>query len=753
MNRIYKHIWSHVLGRLVVVPECARGAGGRKTGRRRQAALLASAMIAAPALAQDALPTGGQVVSGAATIETNGGAMTINQSSERLIADWQGFSIGAGNSVTFNQPGAASVALNRVTGQDVSQILGSLNANGQVFLVNPNGIVIGREGRVQTGAFVASTLGISNERFLSGTYNFSGAGGAIVNEGDIAGGRVALIAPTVVNAGTITGNTALAAGTDVLLDFDGDGLLSVEVKGSTMETLVENRGVIKADGGVAILTAKGASAAMKGVVNNTGTVEANAIGTRNGRILLLGDMQHGEAKVSGKLKAKEVETSAAKVKLDRSVKVETAGGHWLIDPTDIMIDADYAAVLQANLANGNVTIATASAGGFDPGNITISAPLAWGGNTLALIADNNIAINAALNSAAGGLTLLAGGTITADAAVTVGTFRLSAGSWIQNSSVLPAFHAADFVVNDAFLRVLGGDGSSAAPYSVADVYGLQGIATRTDYLGASWTLADDIDAAVTPAWRDGAGFVPIGTPLWAFTGHFDGRGHVVVGLAASHIDVAGLFGYTYGATIENVGTRDGRMFGALRAGGLVGQAAGTTLRNVHSGTTVVEGGYSGGVVGEAIDGTTITNVYSTNALSFGGYRGGIVGRLLRSTMTGALAKGSVSSTDAIGIGALAAIGAFSTMSSSYWDMQSGGLPVSSWVGPAFQATPLEGLEQSLSQAAYADFDFVNTWFMADGFSRPVLRSEWQSTINYAHQLQLMAMDLDADYTLGRDIDM
>ena len=237
--------------------------------------------------------------------------MTINQSSDRMIANWQSFSIGAGNSVTFNQPGASSVALNRVVGQDPSKILGSLSANGQVFLINPNGIAIGKTGSVQTGGFVASTLGISNADFLAGRYNFTGSGGAITNEGSISGKVVALISPSVSNSGTITGSTALAAGTDVLLDFNGDGLLSVEVKASTVKTLVENKGLIRADGGLAILTAKGASDAMKGVVNNTGVVQAASIGSRNGRILLLGDAKHGEVNAGGTLRARSVETSAA----------------------------------------------------------------------------------------------------------------------------------------------------------------------------------------------------------------------------------------------------------------------------------------------------------------------------------------------------------------------------------------------------------------------------------------------------------
>lgn len=764
MNRIYRHIWSKALGRLVVVPECARGAGGGKAGRRRNrrsesavaaggggffAALLASTMLATPAFAQEVLPTGGQVVSGSATIATDGATMTINQSSDRMIANWQGFSIGAGNSVTFNQPGASSVALNRVTGQNPSQILGSLNANGQVFLINPNGVAIGTTGRVQTGAFVASTLGMSDADFLDGTYSFTGTGGSIVNDGGITGGTVALIAPSVSNRGTITGNTALAGGTDVLLDFDGDGLLSVEVKGSTVETLVENKGLIKADGGVAILTAKGASAAMKGVVNNTGTVEANSIGTKNGRILLLGDMQHGEVKVAGKLKAKKVETSAAKVKLDRTVKVETSGGHWLIDPTDITIDADYAATLQANLANGNITISTASAG-TDAGNITVASAITWSANTLELVADNNIAINAAL-SGGGGLTLRATGTITAGAAVNVGAFRLDAGKWVQNGATLPGFSATDFTVaGGSFLRVAGGNGSQATPYVVTDVYGLQGIGTSPTYRGASWKLGNDIDASATANWI--AKFAPIGQLGQSFTGRFDGAGHVISGLVAWHDRYAGLFGYVSSATFENVGIVGGQSVSARVAGGLVAETTGTTvIRNVYS-STVVQGGLNaGGLVGTLTNGS-ISDSYSTSTVT-GGKAGGLVGRMNGGSITNAFASGSVSGGGPVG-GLVGGIHYNGTISSSYWDIDATGTTIAAGLNDAstVSATGLT-TDQALQQSAYAGFDFTNTWFMIEGSTRPFLRSEWQTTITNAHQLQLMAMNLSASYTLGRNIDL
>src|SRR5689334_23706059 len=117
MNRIYKLIWNDTLGRIVVVAEGTKGARASKRGRGSLATtLVAGAILSSTGYAEDVLPTGGHIVAGAGTIGTNGGAMTIYQSSARLIANWQSFSIGDNNSVTFKQPGANAVALNRVVG-------------------------------------------------------------------------------------------------------------------------------------------------------------------------------------------------------------------------------------------------------------------------------------------------------------------------------------------------------------------------------------------------------------------------------------------------------------------------------------------------------------------------------------------------------------------------------------------------------------------------------------------------------------
>ena len=139
--------------------------------------LASSALASGAAVAGDSLPTGASVASGSVGISSTSSDMTITQGTSNAIVNWNSFSIGKNNSVTFVQPDAASSILNRVTGNTSSTIAGTLSANGQVYLVNPNGIAITPTGSVKVGAgFVASTLDISDEDYLSGNLAFSGDG-------------------------------------------------------------------------------------------------------------------------------------------------------------------------------------------------------------------------------------------------------------------------------------------------------------------------------------------------------------------------------------------------------------------------------------------------------------------------------------------------------------------------------------------------------------------------------------------------
>jgi len=303
MNKTYRIVWNAAIGLFQVVSEFAKSGGKSKSNKAlKLGALLVSGALASPA-AMAGLPTGGTVVGGNGNISQNGSTMTINQSSNKMAINWQDFSIGQGKTVQFNQPSANAAALNRVLGPNVSVIQGALRANGQVFLVNPNGVLFSPTAQVDVGSIVASTLNISTDDFMAGRYNFSGdSAGKIVNQGSInaaEGGTVALIAAKIINEGSITahrGNVLLGSGSKVTLDLGGPATLEVEE--GALEALIENGGAIRADAGNILLTAYAAETLTSTVINTTGLIEARSLDIgEDGIVTLLGEQ--GNVQVAG----------------------------------------------------------------------------------------------------------------------------------------------------------------------------------------------------------------------------------------------------------------------------------------------------------------------------------------------------------------------------------------------------------------------------------------------------------------------
>ncbi|EDW0787403.1 filamentous hemagglutinin N-terminal domain-containing protein, partial [Salmonella enterica subsp. enterica] len=241
--------------------------------------------------------------------------------------------IGKNNTVQFVQPDSSSVALNRVTGASGSQIMGTLKANGQVFILNPNGVLFGKDARVNVGGLVASTKNISTADFMKGQYTLSGngnPGAQVVNQGSLTtakGGYIVLAGERVSNSGTVTtpsGKTVLAAGKTVTLQLDNGGLTSVSVNGSVVNALVENRGLISATNGQVYLTAKGQDMLLNTVVNNSGTVEAKGLASRGGEIVLSGG-DSGVVSQSGHLLADSQTGQGGKITLEGQ-NIHLAGG-------------------------------------------------------------------------------------------------------------------------------------------------------------------------------------------------------------------------------------------------------------------------------------------------------------------------------------------------------------------------------------------------------------------------------------------
>lgn len=724
MNRIHRLVGNAALKLRVAVAENAGNGARGGSGRRRvvpgpvaAAGFSLTAAGAAVFLMLATLPgsrahaanaADAVVSSGAGSVATSGTTTTITQASQRLAIDWSQLSTAAAETLVFAQPNAQAIALNRITGSSPSELLGSLTANGQVFILNPNGVLFGAGSQVNVGGLVASTLTMSNADFESGSFNFSGSGGgAVVNQGTLRaapGGYLALLAPEVRNEGVMTaslGTALLAAGNKLTLNLDNGSLLGYSIDQGAIQALAENRQLIQADGGQVLLSAQALDALTTATVNNTGVIEARTLQNRAGRILLMGDMQHGTVKVGGTLDASApgggdggfIETSAAHVKVadDARITTRAAGGQtgrWLIDPNDFTIDTTggdmSAAAVAGALASTNFEVATATMGtAGGNGDITVFGDLAWSSaNTLTLTAQRNINIYKPVTATNGGLTINAAGTITAPAGVNVGTFTLSNGSWRQTGA-LSAFHATDFRINGGtFVRTHGGDGnSSASAYLLTDIYGLQGMRS-SGMLGKHYKLVNDIDASGTTAWNGGAGFVPVGveTPATGhFTGSLDGQGHRITGLFINRptsTTQVGLFGYAgSGSSLSNMVLDGGSITGNNHVGALAGESE-ASITNVFSSATVRAAGVgAGGLVDKnwgAIVRSGASGHVSTGRDSAGGlvganygsisesyasgrvqggtnYAGGLAGsNSFGATITDSYASGDVSGIDSVG---------------------------------------------------------------------------------------------------------
>lgn len=395
-----------------------------------------------------ALPEGGQVAAGQAAITTAGSTMTIAQQTAQAIINWQNFGIGSGEAVHINQPNSQAMLLNRVIGSNPSEIFGQLTANGQVILVNPNGVFFRPGSSVDVGGLTASTLNIANEDFLKGQLRFAGdSQNPVINAGTITAqnGYVNLLAKEVVNEGIIaaqTGSVNLAAGSGMSLDYNGDGKMTVAVTDGAYQSAVANKKLIQADGGLVVMTASGKDALMDSAVNNSGMIQANTLGEAKGQISLTGDNiattgtisadggsnGHGgtikiianhKTAVDGQLSAQGgqlagdggfIETSGDIVSIgDRSSIQANApqgkAGQWLIDPVDITISddgTDYPNITATKIKTAflnevlksNDVIITTNRGGNDKGIITVDGEISVNSpNGVTLALEANEAIN------------------------------------------------------------------------------------------------------------------------------------------------------------------------------------------------------------------------------------------------------------------------------------------------------------------------------------------------------------------------
>jgi filamentous hemagglutinin family protein len=340
------------------------------------------------------LPQGATVVAGQASINSpSAGQMVINQTTKAAAINWQSFDIGAGDSVQFVQPGAASVALNRVVGADPSTIMGHLNANGQIFLVNPNGVLFAPGASVNVGGIVASSLGISDADFLSGNYHFSGGGhGAVVNQGSITaahGGYVALIGQSVSNEGTIAaggGAAALGAGATVDMTLADNALESFKVSAAAVDALVSNGGAIRVAGGQVILSGQAMNTLLQTVVNNTGVISADSAVDTGGTITLLGS--GGAVQADGHISAASQRGAGGSVAISGSSVEVGAGAQILVSGAS----GGGSIVVGGDLHGGKLPLATRTA--VDAGALLdASATVQGNGGSIQVVSDTSNAVS------------------------------------------------------------------------------------------------------------------------------------------------------------------------------------------------------------------------------------------------------------------------------------------------------------------------------------------------------------------------
>jgi len=429
-------------------------------------------------------PTGGNVAAGSASIAGQGtSTVTVNQASNIAIINWQTFSINSGELTQFIQPSAQSAALNRVLGGQTSIINGTLSANGQIYLVNGNGIVVGPNGVVNANAFTASTRDISDADFLSGNLHFTGSSNAgVQNLGKIKalGGDVVLIGKTVDNQGTIetsNGTAGLIAADNVLLAQKNADGSTITISPSTMATSastsvgVHNSGTITAsaaelkaaNGNIYALAVQNegtirASTVLKqgghiwltsdsGTVSNSGILNASAsvAGGQGGTVTLKSTT--GTASHTGKIIAQggqggaggNAEISGAKIQFSGTVDLTAPGGTMgslLLDPAtlDIMATGGTGTISSGTNSTADSTIdASVIVAALNGANVNLDATTSMTVNTAVDASGNGSGGNLTLTTPTlnlnAGITLFSGSTLSGTAV----TVNVGASGLVQNA--------------------------------------------------------------------------------------------------------------------------------------------------------------------------------------------------------------------------------------------------------------------------------------------------------------------------------
>jgi filamentous hemagglutinin family protein len=603
------------------------------------ALVLAAAVHSTAALSQtvapNAAPTGGSVVGGTATIAKTPTTTQIDQSTSRAIINWQSFSVGQNQAVTFQQPSSQALTLNRVTGPDMSVIAGRITANGGIALVNQSGVFFARGAQVQAQSVIVSTADISNRNFMAGgamTFDQPGKPDArIVNDGSITikqAGLAALVAPQVVNHGVIQarlGTVVLAGAETHVIDLNGDGLVSFDVTGAVRqapnngEALVTNTGVIRANGGTVRLTAAAADGIVQDLVRAGGKIQANtdaATGT-TGRILLAGT--GGSISVAGAVSAQGLAAGtqggtigvvADRVQIESTGRVNAsgrAGGGTIAIGTSLPGAATQRLAQGTGIAQGAVVKADATGKG-NGGHIVVNA------SQQALVAGSISVRGGPAGGNGGSVEVSSHGGLVLSATIDAGAPAGVIGSVLLDPDSLTVVADNDSRANVTNGELSGGILAFGTDSGAADYITTSQIANITGALTLQATTAIDVEVGVNKPQGDltltSNGSLIINAPLTLGAGDLQLGGAVVTINALVTVPTAN----TVTLTAEGSGTT------SITEGGNGAFSAGTLTQSGAEFATISLGGANsiqaiGTLFGTNITVNNVTPLDVTGAIS------------------------------------------------------------------------------------------------------------------------------------------
>jgi len=746
-----------------------------------------------------ALPHGGIVTSGKGTVSVVGNTLTVNQASNFLMTKWSSFNIWTGQTVRFVQPSRSSIAINTILGNTATNIFGRLLANGQVWLVNPNGVVFGPGAEVNTRGLLVSALSLNG---TSSQPTFSGTG-TVSNAGSLTGDYyLALIGSSVTNKGTLnSSNVDMLAGTNVSLTFANNDILSYAINANTIPALAANSGKIVANGGSVWVAAGAKDSIAKSVVNNTGVIEAQTLASgKNGQIWLLAGDTNGTVNVGGTLNASapnggnggNIDTSAGRVNILNGLAVSTIStngkdGTWTIDPNsfyigentgaanstygNVMNYEDVSGIELGNFLNSaNIVIDSTMGAKGTLGNIYVDAPVSWNsGNSLTLNAVNNVMVNANIkNSGSGNITLRAddisiGGLSTN----TTGGIPSGIGSvFIGSGDVVGTTGTVYIYTNPSNYSTALVNPATGTAYTNANGGGLQAfdlLSTTADlsYIDTHQTTSQILanNYALNQDLTLGTGFssgnwTPFGSSSVPYSGIFNGQGHSISGLDINlpTSNYVGFFGYATG-TIENFGLVSPTINGSEYVAPLIGEQNGGTITNayVSGGSVTGTNSFVGGLVGEISSGTltqswATPSLYANQSISgAAGYFGGLAGGVSSGTISKSWFGGNFSNIG-VGsptIGGVTGYNSSGTYSSDYYN--------SSLVTSMLTITGVTPLTTAQFAVA-SNFGFsssFNTFSSTGGFLNSALTDPWfmgtvsGGGVNYT--APVLVEDMNKDY--------